>query len=453
MPPSPGLLDPLFGTAEADALFDGRARLQAMLDVEAALARAEAAAGVIPGTAPAAVAAAARAELFDAEALAREAAAAGNLAIPLVRALTARVRESDPEAARFVHWGATSQDVIDTAMVLQLRRFLDLLEVDAAGLAAALAALAERHRTTVMLGRTWLQQALPVTFGLKAAGWLDALARSRERLAELRPRLLVLQFGGAAGTLAALGKDGPAVAAALAQELDLALPALPWHGARDRIAELGTALGLLVGCLGKIARDLSLLMQSEVAEAFEPAAPGKGASSTMPQKRNPVACAVVLAAATRAPGLVATLLAALPQEHERGLGGWHAEWETLPELCRLTAGALARTRETLEGLELNPGRMRANFELTRGLVMAEAVQTALAERLGRLPAHDLVEAACRRALAEGRHLREVLAEEEAVTAALNPTRLDALFDPLGYLGATENFIEAVLARYRSSPSS
>ena len=438
------LLGPLFGSAEASALFSDRARLQGMLDFEAALARAEARTGVIPASAAAAIAGKCRAELFDIAELAEATARAGVPTIPMVKRLTALVGQNDPEAARYVHWGATSQDAVDTGLVLQLRRFLAVLEDDLARCGAGLARLAEAHKTTPVVGRTWLQHATPVTLGLKVAGWLDAVERHRRRLAEVRGRALVLQFGGAAGTLAALGGRGLEVAEALACELNLRLPALPWHAQRDRVAEVGTALGLLVGTLGKVARDLSLLMQTEVAEAFEPSAEGRGGSSTMPQKRNPVTAAVVLAAATRAPGLVATLLSAMVQEHERGLGGWHAEWETLPELCVLSAGALRQITETIEGLELDPARMRENLETTQGQILAEAVTMALGERIGRLAAHELVERACHQAAAKRWHLRDVLAEDPVASAHLTPTDLDRLFDPLHYVGAAAAFVDRVL---------
>jgi 3-carboxy-cis,cis-muconate cycloisomerase len=438
------LLGSLFGSAEASALFTDRARIQGILDFEAALARAEAQRGAIPAAAAPAIAGKCRAELFSIADLARPTARAGIPVIPIVARLTALVAADDPEAARYVHWGATSQDAMDTGLVLQLRRFLALLETDLARFAAALARLAEAHKTTPLVGRTWLQHATPVTVGLKAAGWLDAVERHRTRLAEVRARALVLQFGGAAGTLAALGDCGLEVAEALAAELSLALPALPWHAHRDRVVEVATAVGLLVGTLGKIARDLSLLMQTDVAEAFEPAGEGRGGSSTMPHKRNPVTAAVVLAAATRAPGLVATLLSAMVQEHERGLGGWHAEWETLPALCVLAAGALRQMTETIEGLELDPARMRENLETTQGQILAEAVTMALGSRIGRLAAHELVEHACHRAAATRRHLKEVLAEDPVATRHLTPADLDRLFDPLNYIGSAAAFVDRVL---------
>ncbi|WP_295973721.1 3-carboxy-cis,cis-muconate cycloisomerase [uncultured Xanthomonas sp.] len=442
---SESLLRPLFGDPAVDALFDDRARLQAMLDVEAALARAQARCGVIPADAAAPIAAACDAARYDLPALAAATALAGNPAIPLVKALTAQVAAADEDAARWVHWGATSQDIIDSGAVLQLRAALDHVEAKLDALCTALAALAQRERDTGLPGRTLLQQAVPVTFGLKAAGWLDALQRSRRRLQALREDALVLQFGGAAGTLAALQSQGLAVAEALAEELRLPLPALPWHAARDRIGEIGAAFALLAGSLGKIGRDVALLMQSEVAEAFEPAAAGKGGSSAMPHKRNPVGCVVAIAAATRAPGLLATLFAALPQEHERAVGGWHAEWETLPELVRLSAGSLAQVRVLIEGLELDRARMSAHLDSHGGLLYAEAVAVPLAAHLGKAAAHALVETAVRRALATQQHLRAVLAEEPQVTAVLAPADLDALFASDSWRGMATVWIERVLA--------
>jgi len=442
------MLEHLFATADAEGLWDDRARVAGMLAFEAALGRAEAAEGVVPASAVPAIAAACRAELYDPDALGRAAAEAGNPAIPLVRALTAKVAEADAAAARWVHWGATSQDAMDSGLVLQLRRYLVSLEASLDELAAALAARARSERDTVMAGRTWLQQGPPVTFGLKAAGWLDSLDRARERLAELKPRLLALQFGGAVGTLAALGDRGLAVARRLAAELDLALPAVPWHGARDRVAEFAAWLGMLVGGLGKLARDLALLMQSEVGEASEGGAPGRGGSSTMAHKRNPLSCSVVLAAAGEAPGLVAALFAALPQEHERGLGNWQVEWQVLPRLALVALGASRRAVELVRNLQLDRDRMRRNLEATQGLIFAEAATFALARSLGRQQAHDVVERASRQAAAEGLHLRAVLATLPAVRAALDPHALEQLFQPENYLGEAGRFVDAVLSRSR-----
>ena len=444
----PELLARLFGSPEASAAFGDRARLQGMLDFEAALARAEARTGVIPAAAAEAIARRCRAELFDVAALAEGTAKAGNPAIPLIAALTSQVAEGDASAARYVHRGATSQDAMDTGLVLQLRQVAAVLREDLDRLSTALAGRAEEHKTTLLAGRTLLQHATPVTLGMKMAGWLDAVERHAARLPELLSRALVLQLGGAAGTLAALGGKGLEVAEALASDLGLRMPAIPWHAQRDRIAEFATFLGLLTGTLGKIARDVSLLMQTEVGEAFEPAAEGRGGSSTMPQKRNPVSAAVALAAAARVPGLVATLLSAMVQEHERGLGGWHAEWETLPELCVLAAGALRQTVETIEGLEVDPARMRANLEATRGRILAEAASMALAARVGRSQAHEIVERASRRAAESGRQLRDVLAEDPAAMKHLPPKELAEVFDPGNWLGQSAALVDRVLADRR-----
>ena len=419
-----------------------------MLDFEAALARALTRAGVAATGAASAIQAQCKAELFVTDALAREAALAGNLAIPLVKALTAAVAKSDEKAAGFVHWGATSQDAIDTGLVLQLRAAFDAIAPQLAELADALARIADQHRSTLLAGRTWLQQASPITFGLKAAGWLDAINRHRARLAAARQQVLVLQFGGAVGTLAALGTQGPAVARALAEELKLELPSLPWHAQRDRFAEVATTLGLLVGTLGKIARDVSLMSQTEVGEALEPTAHGKGGSSTLPHKRNPVGSAVVLAAAIRVPALVSTMLAAMPQEHERALGGWHAEWETLPEIFMLAAGALAHTTQIASGLEVHEDKMAHNLEATRGLILAEAVAIALAKDMGRMPAHYLIEKASRQALESGRTLKDVLLEDKQVGEHLKPAEIEKLLDPKHYTGSAESMINRVLADHK-----
>ena len=442
---------PLFRWNEVEEVFSDRAGVQAMLDFEAALARAEGRMGVIPGDAAAAIESCCTIHRFDLFALARDAAGTGNLAIPLVRQLSELVSELDPDgAARFVHWGATSQDAIDTGLVLQLRAALDLFEAELGRLADALASIADLHRSTPIAGRTWMQHAVPTTFGMKAATWLDAVLRQRDRCAWLRTRVLVLQLGGAVGTLAALGDEGPGVAAAVAEELQLSLPDIAWHAHRDRVAEVATTLGLCVGTLGKIARDVALHAQTEVAELHEPAADGRGGSSTMPHKQNPVASAVVIAAAIRAPGLVATLLAAMLQEDERGLGGWHAEWETLPELVRLTGGALHHLTETITGLRVDPARMAANLEASRGLVFAEGIQLALAKKTGRAHAQRLVEAACRRAQGEGRHLREVLAEDTAVGRDLPSVELERLFDLHRYVSVTGPLIDRVLRRHAAA---
>jgi len=442
--PLASLTGNMFSTAAMQQVFSAASCVQGMLDFEAALTRAEARIGVVPALAVTPVARCCHASAIDLGKLAQDAAASGNLAIPLVRQLTAAVAAVDQEAAKFVHWGATSQDAIDTGLVLQLRRALDLIEADLGGLINALAGLAERHINTVMVGRTWMQHALPTTFGLKLAGWLDGLLRHEQRIAALRPRLLVLQFGGAAGTLASLGEQGADVAAALADELKLALPDLPWHTQRDRLAECASVLGMLTGSLGKMARDLSLLMQTDVAEAAEPAGEGRGGSSTMPHKRNPVGCAAVLACARRMPALVSTMLSGMVQEHERALGGWQAEWDTLPDIVQLTAGALQQMRGIAEGMTVDAERMLTNLDVTHGLIMAEAVTLALGNAMGRQAAHHAVEAACRQAASSGRHLREVLLADPVISGILPPAKIDELLDPAHYLGQARHFVDRVL---------
>ena len=439
------LLNSLFRSEEVEKALSDRACLQGMLDFEAGLARAEARAGVIPSSAAAAIAAKCEAELFDVAELARGARLAGNIAIPLVKALTALVAQSDSEAARYVHWGATSQDAIDTGCVLQLRQALKIITGDLDRLGGGLAELATKHRSTIVVGRTWMQQALPTTFGAKVAGWLDAVDRHRERLGETRRRALVLQFGGAVGTLAALGGRGADVEENLAEELALGLPKIPWHSHRDRVAEVATTLGLCVGTLGKIAKDISLHSQTEVAEVFEPPKKGRGGSSTMPHKRNAVASVAVLSAAVRVPGLVNTMLTSMVQEHERGLGGWHAEWETLPEIVSLSAGALGQMAEVVPKLEIDAERMRENLESTRGLIFAEAVSMALAEEMGKAAAHEFVEVACQKARSEKRHLRDVLVGDGRAKAHLSVADVDRLFDPAKYLGMATVFVDRVVA--------
>jgi 3-carboxy-cis,cis-muconate cycloisomerase len=444
------LTGPMSASADMLRVFSDHAAVQRMLDFEAALARAEAAHGVIPAAAVGPIAACCDASQLDLPALAQAAAAAGNLAIPLVKQLTAAVLRADAEAGKYVHWGATSQDAIDTGLVLQLSDALDLIAADLAELCDALAALARRHRNTMMIGRTWMQHALPTSLGLKAAGCLDALLRHQQRLNELRGRALALQFGGAAGTLASLGNQGLAVAATLAQELGLALPDTPWHTQRDRVAEAATTLGLLTGTLGKMARDISLMTQTDVAEVAEPSAPGRGGSSTMPHKRNPVGCAVALSAAVRVPALVATMLSGMVQEHERALGGWQAEWDTLPGIALLTSGALRQMCDVAAGLCVDAERMRANLDITHGLIMGEAVMLALGAKIGRMAAHKLVEQASQQAAASGRHLREVLGDDAQVTQHLPGDELDRLFDPANYSGEAGAFVDRVLASYERS---
>ncbi|MDB5618619.1 3-carboxy-cis,cis-muconate cycloisomerase [Tardiphaga sp.] len=439
------LLAPLLSSPAMRDVCDDLATLQHMLDFEAALARAEAATGVIPASAVPAIEAACRAERFDLAELADAAPRSGNLAIPLVKMLTAEVAKTDKDAARYVHWGATSQDVIDTATMLGLRAAIDALLADLDRAIAGFARLAQTHRDTAVVARTWLQHALPMPFGLKLAEYAAALHRTRLRLRRLCQDGLALQFGGAAGTLAALGDKGLVVADALAQELNLPLPDAPWHTHRDRIAEIASVMAILCGTTGKIARDVSLMMQTDVGEAFEPSGAGRGGSSTMPHKRNPVASAIALSAATMAPNLAATIFAAQVQDHERSAGPWHAEWPTLPTLLLVTSGALAAIVDIAEGLEVDAIRMLLNLDATHGLIMAEAVTFALAEKLGKSDAHHLVEAATKKAVADKRHLRDVLTGDVRVTAQLGAEKIAKLFEPMAYQGVSQALIDRLLA--------
>jgi 3-carboxy-cis,cis-muconate cycloisomerase len=441
-----GLFGGVFARGPVAAQVDDRAMLQAMLDAEAALARASAAAGVIPAAAAEQIAACCDAGRFDVDALGRASAAAGNPVVPLVRALAEQVPE---EAAGHVHQGATSQDVLDTAASLVAWRALGPLLEDLVAAAGACARLAEAHRGTVLAGRTLLQQAVPVTFGLKAAGWLVGLDETRLRLAEVRRRTLAVQLGGAAGTLAGFGDRGLAVLAGFAAELGLAEPTVPWHAVRARPAALAGALGAGAGVLGKVARDVVLLAQNEVAEVRE-GGEGRGGSSAMPHKRNPVAAVAVAACAARVPGLVATMLAAMPQEHERAAGGWHAEWEPQRELLRLVGAAASWSRELLEHLEVDADRMRANLDAAGGLPLAEAAAAALAGPLGRRHAREVVEAASRRAAEDGRALREVLLASPEVAGGLDGADLDKALDPAAQLGAADALVDRALAAHRTT---
>jgi 3-carboxy-cis,cis-muconate cycloisomerase len=449
LPTPPSLFGPLFSSAAMRAVTDDKARLQRMLDFEAALAKAEAKAGVIPAKAAAPIAQACQAERFNIAQIAEDAVAAGNIAIPLVKALTAEVAKTDRAASGFVHWGATSQDVIDTALVLELRAAIEALVEDLDRAVAGFSTQARRHKKTPAVARTWMQQALPMPFGLKVAGYAAALSRAKARLLRLRTEALMLQFGGAAGTLAALGDKGLDVTAGLAKELKLPAPEAPWHGHRDRLAEVAGAFAILAGTCGKIARDISLLMQTEVGEAFEPAEAGRGGSSSMPHKRNPTAAATALACAAMAPQLAATIFAAQVQEHERALGGWQAEWPTFPALALVTSGALRAIVDIAQGLEVDAERMLANLDITHGLIMAEAVSIALARKMGKQDAHELVEETSKKASKEKRHLRDVLSEDKRVTAQLSNTQIARLFEPGAYTGVAADFIDRLLASVKS----
>lgn len=435
------LRDPLFSSAAMRQVCSDTALLDAMLAFEAALTRAQSKCGVVPSSAIAPVEMACSAQHYDMAALGEEARRAGNLAIPLVKALTQKVAQVDADAARYVHWGSTSQDVIDTATMLQLRDALDLLIADARRAAQAFADRADQTRNVPTVARTWLQHALPMPFGLKLAGYGAALARAADRLAHLRARALALQFGGAGGTLASLQDKGVEIGEVLARELSLPLPDAPWHTHRDRIAEIGAALGVLAGTCGKIGRDMQLMMQTDIGEAFEPAGEGRGGSSALPHKRNPVAGAVAVAAATMAPNLVATLLAAQVQDFERSAGPWHAEWPTMNTLLLVVSGGLEAICDIAQGMEIDEARMRENLDRTQGLVMTEAVSTALGTRIGKSQAHHLIEAASRKAIAEKTPLLAVLQADPNVTQHIAAKDLAALFDPMSYQGASQDFID------------
>lgn len=422
------------------ALWSDWAVLQAMLDVEAALARAAVTCGLAEPSAAAAVAACCDAGLYDLDALAAGSLRAGTPTIPLVKALTAEVARRDPAATAAVHPGATSQDIADTALVLQWRCAMDLIRAQGAHLRGSLRGLAAAHAATPMLGRTLLQPGPPVTFGLKAAGWEAAVHRGLARLDRTSDEALVLQFGGAVGTLASLDGCGPAMAAALGRELGLTVPAAPWHTHRDRLASLGCAAAILGGSLGKMARDLSLMAQAELDEAAEPGGNGRGGSSAMPHKRNPVACVVTLAAANRLPGLSAALLAGLPQEHERAAGAWQAEAAVHADIAMALSGALDAMIEAADGMQVHPAKMAANIDRMRGLVLAERLSARLAPAMGRGAAHAFVEGLTQEAVRTGEHLRQVAARAPE-TAGVD---LHAVFDSAGTTGNAELFTWALL---------
>jgi 3-carboxy-cis,cis-muconate cycloisomerase len=441
------LLPPLISSAAMRAIMEDRARLQRMLDFEAALTRAEAAVGVIPASTVDPIVEACRTERYDIAALGEAAAAAGNLVIPLVKALAAEVAKTDAQAAGCVHWGASGQDVMDTALVLELRAGIDALLSDLNRAIEAFTALAGRQRRTDSVARTSMRHALPMPFGLKVAGYAAALGRSRERLKRLRKDALLLQFGGSAGTLAALGDHGLEVTDRLAALLDLPAPEAPWHSHRDRLAEVASAFGILAGTCGKIGRDISLLMQNEVAEVFEPpSAPGGGGSVDTPPKLSPGAAATMaVTAAVIAPQLVAAILACEVQEHERAVGGGQAEWTTFPALALVTSGALGAVADLAQGIEVDADRMRKNLDITHGLVMAEAITVALAAKISRQEAHKLVEEASQKAVTEKRSLQNVLAEDPRVTAHLSGPVLGRLFEPMSYQGVAQTFIDRLVA--------
>jgi 3-carboxy-cis,cis-muconate cycloisomerase len=431
-----------FGTPAMRAIFEDAALLARYTEVEVALARAQGGLGVIPAQAAKDIAAKGDASTLDIARLKKETETVGYPILPLVRQLAAQCGE----AGRYLHWGATTQDIMDSAVVLQVRDALALIERDLDELRAILARQAKRYRDTPMAGRTHLQQALPITFGYKLAIWLAMLDRHAERLQQLKPRVLVGQFAGAAGTLASLGNRGMEVQKALMQELKLAQPVATWHAARDGLAEAVNFLGLVTGSLGKIAFDVMLMASTEVGEVAEPFVQGRGASSTMPQKRNPISSELILAAAKAVRQHAGLMLDALVQDFERATGPWHAEWIALPEAFMLTGGALHQAKFMLDGLIVDEARMRRNLDMTHGLIVAEAVMMGLAPHMGRNEAHDVVYDACRAVAEKGGSLAEALAKVPEVTRHLDRKSLEKLTDPSNYLGAAREMVDRVLAK-------
>lgn len=438
-----GIFGEMFGTDQMRALFADRALVQRYLDVEAGLARAQARLGIIPQEAAAAISAAARVERVDFALLTQRTEIVGYPILPLVEQLSTWPAGG---LGQYCHWGATTQDIMDTADVLQLRDALGLVDGELAAICDALAALADAHAETPMAGRTHLQHALPISFGYKCAVWLSAIDRHRARLQQLLPRLLVVQFSGAAGTLASLGKEGPTTQQELAAELGLGVPDITWHSIRDAFAETTGLLALIAGSIGKIGYDVMLLMQTEIAEVLEPFVPGRGASSTMPQKRNPIAAELMVAAARIVREQHSLMLDALVQDHERATGPWHVEWQALPTAFIVASGGLRAAREALQGLEVRPEAMARNLDVSRGLIVAEAVMMALAPRLGRQHAHDIVYACCRRALSGEVSFADALLAEPQVAAGFPRAEIESLTDPANYLGAAPEMTRRLLAR-------
>jgi 3-carboxy-cis,cis-muconate cycloisomerase len=432
----------LFGTREMREIFSDRSLVQAWLDVEVALARAQAAVGVVPARAAEEIARQAHAEHIDLGALKEQTEVVGYPILPLVRILASRCGDG---AGEFIHWGATTQDIMDTATVLQLRRAHQILTRDLASLVDAAAHLASRYRDTPMAGRTHGQQALPITFGFKAAVWVAELARHQERLQAIAPRLFVGQLAGAAGTLASLGPDGLAVQERMMADLGLAVPQIAWHVARDVIAEFVALLALSCGTIAKIGQEIALLQTTEVEEVEEAYVEGRGGSSTMPQKRNPITCEALMAIGMIVAQDAALMFAAMRPDHERATGPWHVEWEVIPEVCVLAGGALHHGTALLRGLTVRPDRMARNLRLTEGLIVSEAVMMALAPAVGRQRAHEIVYRAAMKAVDSGRALEGILQQDPEVAMHLTPERLRGALDPLAYTGLSSQFVDRVLA--------
>ncbi|MFJ3055362.1 3-carboxy-cis,cis-muconate cycloisomerase [Herbaspirillum sp. NPDC087042] len=431
-----------FGTAAMRAVFSDQSLIQRYIDVEVALAKAEARVGVIPAEAAEAIARESKIERIDFDHMRHETDIVGYPILPLVHQLVAMCGE----AGRYVHWGATTQDIMDTAVALQVRDALDMIDADIRALRAILADLAARHRDTPMAGRTHLQQALPVTFGYKVAIWLAMFDRHQERLAQLRPRVAVVEFAGAAGTLASIGAKGFEVQQALAEELGLGVPATTWHVARDGLAEAVNLLALVTGSLGKIALDIMIMASTEFAEVYEPFVKGRGASSTMPQKRNPISSELMLAASKAVRQHAGLMVDAMVQDFERATGPWHAEWIAIPESFILSAGALHQAKFALGGLIVDTEQMKRNLGISRGLIVAEAVMMGMAPHIGRQQAHDVLYDACRTVNDKGGTLAEALAALPEVTAHFDRAAIDRMTDPANYLGLAPKMVDRALAQ-------
>jgi 3-carboxy-cis,cis-muconate cycloisomerase len=432
----------IFCTEAMRRVFSDENRVQRYLDIEAALARVQARLGIIPSEAAEEICRHCRVDAYDMAKLKSQTERIGYPVLPVVQQLVARCRG---DLGEWCHWGATTQDITDTATILQMREALALVEADIDAIADALAELARRYRDTVMAGRSNLQQAVPITFGYKMATVLAAFERHKQRLREIKPRVLVGEFGGAAGTLSSLGRDGLRVQKALMEELGLGQPEIAWHTVRDRIAEVGCFLGLVTGVCGKLAMDIKLMMQTEVEEVFEPFYEGRGSSSTMPQKRNPISSVYITALTSLVRQQVAALLDAMVEDHERATGPWEIEWIAVPEIFLLSAGALAHTRLVVSGLQVDANKMRANLDITRGLIVSEAVMMGVAPFLGRQRAHDLIYDICREVIASGRTLLDLLIENEEISAHLDRVALTKLCDPANYVGQAGEMVDRVLA--------
>ncbi|HKO76265.1 MAG TPA: 3-carboxy-cis,cis-muconate cycloisomerase [Flavobacterium sp.] len=434
------LYNQLFYDEEVEKLFSDSETITQMLRVEAALAEAQANKGLFSNAIAETIKSSCKVSEIDIEKIKEGISLGGNTAIPLVKQLTQIVKNKDAEAAKFIHLGATSQDVVDTALVLQIQNYIVWLESKINFLETQLVGLTQKHRQTIMVGRTLLQQAKPTTFGFKTAGWLEAVSRSKQRLENVKQRALVIQLGGA------VGNGNTNISVEVQKEFASLLglqTSFTWHSHRDNLAEMASVLGILIGSLGKIAKDISLLMQTEIGEVFEGSAEGKGGSSTMPHKRNPVTCAAILANGNRVPHLVASFLAGMIQEHERSVGLWHSEWEVLTEIMQLTAGSIDKSIALIDGLEVDKNQMLANLELTKGLIYAENIALALAQKIGKSDAHELIEKACKKAVQEKKHLKGALLEMN-----IDLADLDSLFDPKNAIGLSLELIDQVVKKYK-----